>query len=40
MNSKFCAKLQKNLEESVANGDEVMKERKADAQLFLYCSGS
>ena len=23
MNSKFCAKLQKSLEESVANGDEV-----------------
>ena len=31
MNSKFCAKLQKSLEESVANGDEVMNERKADA---------
>ena len=40
MNSKFCAKLQKSLEESVANGDEVMDERKVDALLFLYYSGS
>ena len=39
MNSKFCAKLQKSLEESVANGDEVMDERKVDAYLFLYYSG-
>ena len=31
VNSKFCAKLQKSLEESVANGDEVMNERKVDA---------
>ena len=31
MNSKFCAKLQKSLEESVGNGDEVMNERKVDA---------
>ena len=40
MNSGFCTKLQKSLEESVAKGDEEINEYKAGARLFLYCSGS
>ena len=31
MNSGFCTKLQKSLEESVAKGDEVINEYKAGA---------
>ena len=40
MNSGFCTKLQKSLEEFVAKGDEVINEYKAGAWLFLYYSGS
>ena len=36
MNSKFCAKLQKSLEESVAKGDEV---RFAFSSLLLSAEG-
>ena len=34
MNSKFCAKLQKSLEESVANGDEV---KFVQLIMLFYC---
>ena len=36
MNSKFCAKLQKSLEESVAKGDEV---RFAFSNLLFSAEG-
>lgn len=36
MNSKFCAKLQKSLEESVAKGDEV---RFAFSNLLFSADG-
>ena len=34
VNSKFCAKLQKSLEDSVANGDEVHPYNYSNSPLY------